>query len=463
MSEDDEHFNQAFGEHTGISKDIRKRIDNVRQLRHVSLNRFTLYFSQSERFTHLSWTLLGRYIANNNHLEGLVLGDCGVTDERMALLFSGLVGSTSITKLWLAGNEFGVDGLRSMAPFLQNSPDLVHITLSRNNNINTECFELLLQTLHRRPYLECATLEFQLSFSECGITNISALERYPLQNLSTLHLEGNNIGREGCITISNLLQQEGSNLNYLHLGDTGIDDEGAEIIASSLKHNTKLRTFLLEESHRRASDNPASSQTRNNITERGYKAFLKLIFDVSSIENMYKSNHTLRALYLPECIFGQECKHIIKSIYEINSNELHAAVKAKVIKYQLNNQKRKDLCRLQGVEYTSIGNLFPDIEPILLPRILALIGSSHGHSEFYRALIPMVPDLMSCVDTSGMRRDLISQNSIQMAELARQQAVLAAKNDQLSRILAVREESGVSRQSTNVGSTVASGKKRQRS
>ena len=98
MSED-EQFNQAFGEHTGISKDIRKRINNVRQLARVE--DFKLYFSQADHFTDLSWRLSGRYIANNNHLKNLVLGNCSVTDERMALLFSGLVESISVTKLWL--------------------------------------------------------------------------------------------------------------------------------------------------------------------------------------------------------------------------------------------------------------------------------------------------------------------------------------------------------------------------
>jgi len=458
MSEDDEHFNQAFGEHTGISKDIRKRIDNVRQLRRVSLNRFTLYFSQTERFTHLSWRLLGRYIAKHNHLVELAIGNCSVTDENMASLFGGLVESTSLTKLWLAGNEFGIDGVQSMIPFLQNSPNLFDINFDRNNNMKSDCFELVLQTLHGRP-LGGRNLEFKLSFSKCGITNISALDRYTLPNIQDLDLSGNNIGREGCITISNLL----SNFNCLDLSDTGMGDEEAELLATSFKNNTKLRTFLLEPNQRFASDNPPSPQIRNNITERGYKAFLKLIFDVSSIENMYKSNHTLR-LYLPECSFGQECKHIKDSIFDINSHPgaagrakvINDEGRAKVIKYQLNSENRKRLCQLQDIEYIP-GSVFADIEPLLLPRILSLIGREHGQSEFYTALVHTAPDLMSCVDTSGMRKDLIAQNSKQTAELTRQIAVLTAKNDELSRILAVKEESVDSRQSA------ISAQKRQRS
>jgi len=460
----------AFGEHTGISKGIRERIDNVRQLRQVSLNRFALYSSsQTERFTDQAWRLLGRYIANNTHLEDMSLSNCNlITDQKMTLLFSDLSSSKSLTQLRLSGNEFGIDGVRSMIPFLQNSPNLFEITFDRNNNINTECFELVVQTLHGRP-LEGRTLEFKLSFRNCGITNISALDTYTLPNITQLNLSGNNIGREGCITISNLL----SNFEYLDLSDTGMGDEEAELLATSLKNNTKLRTFCLENPQR---DNPPSPQTRNNITERGYKAFLKLTFDVSSIENMYKSNHTLRALYLPECSFRQECKHksnkswyskhgdsiIIDSLFGINSDP-GAAGRAKVIKYQLNSENRKRLCELEDIEYIP-GSNFADIEPLLLPRILSLIGREHGQSEFYTALIHTAPDLMSCVDTSGMRKDLIAQNSIQMVELTRQLAALSAKNDELSGILALRESCD-SRHLTIEGSRemAESGKKRQRS
>ena len=52
----------------------------------------------------------------------------------------------------------------------------------------------------------------------------------------------------------------------------------------------------------------------------------------------------------------------------------------------------------------------------------------------------MISDLMSCVDTSGMMKDLLVKNKardndlvVQIAELTRQRAALSTKNDQLSR------------------------------
>lgn len=113
------------------------------------------------------------------------------------------------------------------------------------------------------------------------------------------------------------------------------------------------------------------------------------------------------------------------------------------------------------------------MDPTLLPRILALIGREHGQSEFYASLVTMVPDLMSCVDTSRMIEDEMAQNSVQAAALTQQANTLlqqasefTAKNDQLRRRLAKRE-SGDRRQATMEGdieeTAAESGKKRQRS
>ena len=90
---------------------------------------------------------------------------------------------------------------------------------------------------------------------------------------------------------------------------------------------------------------------------------------------------------------------------------------------------------MQGIEYTSIGSLFADINPKLLPDILALIGGNHGQSELYTALIQMVPDLLSCIDRNAMIKDEMARNSSQMAELTRQLAALYDKNDLLSKML----------------------------
>ena len=275
-------------------------------------------------------------------------------------------------------------------------------------------------------------------------------------NLQTLNLSGNNIGREGCITLSNVLQREGSTLTGLHLVNAGIVEEGADIIAASLKHNTKLEELNL---------------TMNKITEKGYLAFLKILNDVSSIESTYTSNHTLTKLNLRR--EGPSPPHSealswITSACEVNRNSRNpeAAGRAKVIKYQLNSQVRKELCELQGIEELS-GNIFTDIDAILLPNILALIGNEHGQSELYTTLVPTAPELLSFIDRKLMIDNEMAKNVTQITAHAQQIAVLSAKNDLLSRrremIGQGRSQISVVEGGNNVEGVRANNMKRQRS
>ena len=381
MSED-EQFNQAFGEHTGISTEF---IDYITGLKNGVASHLFLYSYDAAELSDLAWRLLGRYIANDSgELEEVHLAHCGIADEKMVTLFSSL-SKSKLQELNVDGNELGIEGVRSMVPFLGNSPNLTMIDFSANDNFGTECFELIMQTLNGVSPVE------SLLFEQCNITNISVLDTYSPSNLQQLNLKRNNIGRVGCITLSNLLRREDANLKWLDLESTSIDDDRIELIATSLEHNTKLEELNLKDNN--LSDNGAEMISTslknnnklkqlylqgNNITDGGYRAFLKLLNDISSIENTYKSNHTLEKLVLPVLNPTSESKiHIITSLLiNISSSTAHIAGKKKVIQTQLNNRNRKNICRLLGVEFSS--SIFADIEPILLPQIIALIGKITG-------------------------------------------------------------------------------------
>lgn len=421
MSEE-EQFNQAFGEHTGISQRRRERINDIRQLAQIKEFSLCPIDNDVERFSDMAWLLLGRYIANNNHLKEMDLDNCNITKENMTLLFNGLVKS-SLSKLDLRCNPFGVNGVRCMVGFLQNSPQLICLDIG-NTNISTKGFALLIHTLHDNPLTE-------LKVNNCNIADISALETYNLPNLQYLNLNRNNIGREGCITLSNILQNEASTLTKLHLDSTGIGDEEAKILATSLENNIKLQELSLD---------------NNNITKIGCRAFLKLVVNISSIESTCNSNHTLVTIRWPrrtkfprliDIVFGykDEMNNFKDGLRRTLIRHQLNPARAKIITYQLGSYMRKEFCSMQGIEYTSIGSLFADINPKLLPDILALIGGNHGQSELYTALIQMVPDLLSCIDRNAMIKDEMARNSSQMAELTRQLAALYDKNDLLSKML----------------------------
>jgi len=183
-----------------------------------------------------------------------------------------------------------------MTPFLQNSPKLIKIDLSQNNL--SEGFESLVNALDGGSIND-------LTLDHCSITDASFLGNVTLtcikkislwnnniQNiggdmssyttLESLNLDKNRIGVDGCRAIAHLLQKEDTNLTTLRLEYNGIGDEGMEILTNSLKHNKKLNRLYIK---------------GNCLQAMGYLAILKLLVDVSSIENTYNnSNHTLKTL-----------------------------------------------------------------------------------------------------------------------------------------------------------------------
>ena len=77
-------FNQAFGEHTGISEDCRESIDDIKNDHqfhddHQTFN-FRLVSTDAERFTDLAWRLLGQYITNATLLDELDFDTCGLSN-----------------------------------------------------------------------------------------------------------------------------------------------------------------------------------------------------------------------------------------------------------------------------------------------------------------------------------------------------------------------------------------------
>ena len=377
----------------------------------------------------------------------------------MASLFSGFTSSKSLTDLDMSLNTtFGVDGVRNMVPFLENSPNLSSIDFCGNRNFNSECFEVLVQVLQK-------TRVRTLNFENCIITDISALVTYKLSSLQKLNFDGTKIGREGCVSLSSILKCAASTLKYLNLNNNDIGNEGAEILAASLKHNTKLRTLNLRQ---------------NNITMDGYIALLKLLNDISSIENTYKSNHTLIALKLVYHNTKSGVIGLIDSLIDINNRNQtsrHAAGRAKVIHYQLNSRNRKYVCRLLGVAYTEGNNMLADIEPKLLGTALALIGNKHGQSEFYKSLLPVAPDLMSFIDRKAMIENEKGRNAVHTtnleaeherkmaalnAEYEQKLAVLTAKDNDLSSRLALIESGDRKHQQSVVDVGKEGGEKRQR-
>ena len=410
IDEEDEQFRQVFGECDIPGRSICT-INNIKNnypdTKQLDIN------TLDEILTESGWRLLGGYIARNTHLTTLDIYGPVLTDAIMSSsLFKTLTASSSLKIILLRSIDFSIEGVRSMVPFLENT-ELLSFSIMTNIDFDTECFEVLVGALHNKGIQS-------LRLNNCRVKNISALETYNLPNLQKLFFDNTiTIGGEGnMIVLSNLLQQDRLSLTCLSLVNARIGDEEAELLAAALKHNTKLESISL---------------AYNNITERGHIAFLKVLNDVSSIKNTYLCNCTLTTCNLASA--SSRVKTEVLSLIDLacKDNQSIDAGRAKVIRCHLNSQILKRLCQLQGVEYTS-GNVFADIEPILLPKILALIGVRHGQSELYTALIHTAPDLLSYIDRKALIQDVMAKNTARAAALAAEyeQKVAALKNQFLN-------------------------------
>ena len=414
-------FNEAFGDTSDRMRATIYRIKN----NDVDTDNLVVDW-QDARFSFPAMELLGRYIANNTHLRKLSLSNNDLTDKCMVFLFQGLVRSSSLKELDLSGNDlYDSHGIRFMVPFLENS-NLLAIDLSRNRDFNTNCFELLIRAIH-------GSLIKKLSLHECSIDDVSALGNCSLPYLTSLDL-GNNIlkglsalenytklktlclsesriGIDGCRTLAHLLQNEDLSLHTLDLDDNVIDDESAEIIANSLKHNTKLHTLHLK---------------RNNIKKKGFKAFLKLLVNVSPTENTYKnSNHTLTCLSLRnDYVYDEEGnyvegndyveEYILKIDHMLNINTNDNPGRRKVIDCMLRSDNRMELAELQGITCPSHNSVYSQIDPIVLPEVLALVCTNN---DMYCALVATASDLTSLVNKPVVIKEKIEKKNEQIAHL----------------------------------------------
>ena len=463
VNDDDEEgqFQLAFGEpYFTVSQYCRNEIQMIKN-NDPNLTEFEVSSYLANSLSDLAWDLLGRYMANSDYLKLLDLACINLSDETTIVLFNSLVKSSSLDEILLCNNEIGMDGVRSMVPFLKNASALSKINLSGNRNIKTEGFEVLINALDGGPIvvlnLNCCNIGGDISvLGNCtlphlcelrlednsvqNLGNISSLQNYT--NLQKLYLESNKIGREGCIVISNLLQNEESRLEILDLDSNDIDDEGAEILAASLKHNNTLSSLYLR---------------GNNIKEKGRLAFLKLLNDVSSIDSTFNSNHTLVEIIVPKLesddLRTNKITGHLRSATTMNEEGFNVG-RTKVIICQLNSDRRMELSRLQTVPY-SYNSIFSDIDALVLPEVLALVGQSHGQTELYRMLIAVVPDLSSTVN----RKVILQQK---YAEMSAQMEAIRAKMVEINTELALiarkeRNQSAVS------GDSKMCGKKRERS
>ncbi|KAL7452149.1 hypothetical protein ACHAWC_003882, partial [Mediolabrus comicus] len=378
--EEQEYINAAQDAIENLLRRVRENDPGT-----VEISSNTEYGQYFKDMSGNQWEQLGLGISSNNHVRELELR-VTLNDETMSSLFRGLTGSNSIKEVrlneygWMLlhrrpNNGFGVEGARSMLPFLQNASNLTSLNFT-SNNIGSEGFNLLWRALRDSP------IE-QLYCGYCGIESIEIDGDHIPNNLRHLFLNGNRIDTDDCYELAKLLQGRQSMLNYLDLDYNNIGDEGITVLANVLQSNTSLQNIRL--------------RGNKMIRDEGMASLLKLVNDISSIKATLNSNHTLHTISVDKEVTNVIQRHIhaATKINRENRNNTVAAGRAKVIHTQLNSAKRAELAHLQGVDRSLY---LSEIDNLHLPEVLALVGKSHGHAEFFLALQASVTGLISTVN-----------------------------------------------------------------
>lgn len=344
------------------------------------------WYGRSRKLTNEIWEQLGQDIANNDYLNELSLGGGVLDDQKTTYFFRGLTRSKSITYTNFGTshffmrrniiNGFGVDGLRSMVPFLRNANKLKKLVLS-GNRITSEGFNVLFRALRDSPIEE-------LWCANCGLDSIEIDSDNIPTNLTDLSLDQNKIAADGCREVAKLLQRGNSTLTDLHLDYSKIDDDGVEILANALKRNTSLRVMGLV--------------GNRGMSLESAKHVLKLLYDVSSIEGTLQSNHTVVSITssnlsdLPD--FGWRILDALQ-INKMHQDDPKTGGKTKVINTQLRSVRRREMCRLQGEAEKSDASLYSEINPLHLPEVLAIVSRHHEPREFHLAVRSSIVALFS--------------------------------------------------------------------
>ena len=105
--------------------------------------------------------------------------------------------------------------------------------------------------------------------------------------LKTLNLSNNNIGRDGCSALANLLENDNSPLESLLLDRNQVDDECISILCNGLRNNKTLTKLALHRNDR--------------ITQDGYGYLSDLVCNKTDVNSTYyQSNHVLQSIGIEE-------------------------------------------------------------------------------------------------------------------------------------------------------------------
>jgi len=233
------------------------------------------------RHCEIDFSSLSPFIINSRNLRSLELWNVDISLGNASNLAMALSQRQhkSLTKFCFSRNNLSNDALEEISAALTGYPYLEEFCVLENNLIGRDGCESLgtifrSSALYLKEVLLCGN-DFDdedLQTLVAALTNATTLQSLWLSsNLS--------IAAAGLRALSQLFSSARP-LETLHIEKMNIGDEGAEALADGLRGNTTLKHLVL-------------TTGSAGITSTGWAAFSRLLCDTSSINNTYRSNHTL--------------------------------------------------------------------------------------------------------------------------------------------------------------------------
>ncbi|KAK1739913.1 leucine-rich repeat protein, partial [Skeletonema marinoi] len=229
----------------------------------------------------IDFSSLTPFIVNNSNLRSLELWNVDISLGNASNLAMALSRRQheSLTRFVLDQNNLDDDSLSEITAALSDYSSLGSLCVMGNQIRREGC--LLLGTIFGSSALCLKEVDLcrnelddeDLQTLAAALTNATTLQRLSLSRIRS-------ITAAGLRALSHLFSSA-CPVETLFLEEMNIGDEGAEALSDGLMGNTTLKHLVLT---------PNSA----GITSTGWAAFSRLLCDTSSINNTYRSNHTLK-------------------------------------------------------------------------------------------------------------------------------------------------------------------------
>ena len=340
----------------------RETLDELTAIQNNDPNKSRFYLDECHFLPTPAWQMVGQTLASNDHVTWLDVENCHLSVESFSALVDGLKGNTSITKLGLGSNPsiLSEEGMQVLSSYLNHENCRVSELNLQSMDMDNTKLRRLLPMLQNSTKLTCLNLNNNYLYVQDSPLD----ELHLVTNLEELYLGWNSLGIRGCEALANLLGNKDTKLRKLGLLANRLNNESCRILADGLKGNTTLKEMSL--------------LSNNGINFRGWKSFLQVVCDESSIENTCLSNHTLYNLGIVND------QRVLRGSLSNVTSRLHAMLKINANHDYTPHKKAQK--KVAEMFFTDEYNLEPflDIDVQITPRLLEWIGRECGIHAFHR-------------------------------------------------------------------------------